>query len=171
MGGENKKRQHKEKYYSLEEILLLERTNQERERKTSGLETLTKTKCEAKICTLKKKRQCLKALPAKIIHNLTTQLYARENMVREFNNKHFAKLQFLSPTKKKHHFTIPFPPFFSLFWLNNVGFASAAGHINPLLRHTFKHRIPFLLVFELCPIFLAGKKNQTKNIKNNNLTK
>lgn len=109
MGGENKNASIRKKILFIRGNTFT-RENQPRERKTSGLETLTKTKCEAKICKLKKQRQCLKALPAKIIHNLTTQLYARENMVREFNNKHFAKLQFFVPhKKKKHHFTIPFP--------------------------------------------------------------
>lgn len=159
----------RKKYYSLEEILLLERTNQERERKTSGLETLTKTKCEAKICTLKKKRQCLKALPAKIIHNLTTQLYARENMVREFNNKHFAKLQFLSPTKKKHHFTIPFPRFFLCFGSTTLVL------LPPPATSTHYSDTPSSIASRSsssssCAQFFL-QKNQTKNIKNNNLTK
>lgn len=82
-------------------------------------------------------------------------------MVREFNNKHFAKLQFFVPHKKKRSIISPSLSPFPLFRLNNVGFASAAGHINPLLRHTFKHRIPFLLVFELCPIFLAKTKKKS----------
>lgn len=110
MGGENKNASIRKKILFIRGNTFT-RENQPRERKTSGLETLTKTKCEAKICKLKQKMQCLKALPAKIIHNLTTQLYARENMVREFNNKHFAKLQFFVPHKKEASFHHPFPLF------------------------------------------------------------
>lgn len=78
-------------------------------------------------------------------------------MVREFNNKHFAKLQFLSHTKKEASFHHPFPLFLCFGSTTLVLLPPPATSTH----FTFKHRIPFLLVFELCPIFLA----KTKKIK------
>lgn len=105
MGGVKINASIRRKYYSLEEILLLEE-NQPREMiRKKAKNRQRKTNGEAK-----NMKRMLEDITSKkqIIHNLATQLCACELLVTDNSTINFAKLQILDI--RKHHFSHQ-PPF------------------------------------------------------------